>query len=178
GKLGWRPALRTTAAKEIGRGAVGGSNAWSELTGIQPRSLSLALAGQPASVQDRWFAKLFFLKPVIFVVIAAFWMSTAIISLTTGYRIGTDLMLRAGTGVLAGPGVIAGAIADLIVGLAIAWRPTTKLGLYGAIALSCFYIVAGSVLLPELWNEPLGPLLKIWPILALHFVALAVLDER
>lgn len=178
GRLGWRPALRGTAAKEIGRGAGGDPEPWSKLTGIRPLSLSRALAAQPANVQDRWFAKLFFLKPVIFVTIAVFWISTGIISLTTGYRIGVDLMLRAGTGILAGPGVIAGAIADLIIGLAIAWRPTTKLGLYGAIALSCFYIVAGSVLLPELWNEPLGPLLKIWPILALHFVALAVLDER
>ncbi len=75
-------------------------------------------------------------------------------------------------------GVVAGALADLAVGLSIAWRPSARRGLWAAIALSAFYIVTGTLLLPELWNEPLGPLLKIWPILMAHFVALAILDER
>jgi hypothetical protein len=44
--------------------------------------------------------------------------------------------------------------------------------------LSAFYLIAGSVLRPDLWNEPLGPLLKILPILVLHLVAMAILDER
>lgn len=178
GLLGWRPALRSTASKEIGRGAVGDPAPWTQATGIVPTSLAVALARGPATVQDRWFAKLFFLKPVILVTLAGFWISTGIISLTIGYRIGLDLMIAAGTGALAAPGVIAGAVADLLIGVAIAWRPTARKGLWAAIALSLFYAVAGTVLLPELWKEPLGPLLKIWPILALHFVALAVLEER
>lgn len=178
GKLGWRPAMRSTAGKEIGRGAVGDPSHWTQITGITPTPLSAALLRDPATVQDRWFAKLFFLKPVIFTILTAFWLATAIISLTIGYNIGVDLMLKAGTGFLAGPGVIAGAFADLVIGLAIAWRATTRKGLYGAILLSGFYIIAGTILLPELWQEPLGPLLKIWPILGLHFVALAILEER
>ena len=68
--------------------------------------------------------------------------------------------------------------AGLAIGLGIAYRPTAKLALYGALALSLFYVVAGSILLPRLWAEPLGPLWKIWPILALNSVALAILDDR
>jgi hypothetical protein len=79
---------------------------------------------------------------------------------------------------LAGPSVVAGALADLAVGLAIAFRPSTRWGLYGAIGLTLFYVVAGSVLVPRLWAEPLGPLLKIWPILALNLILLAILEER
>ena len=60
----------------------------------------------------------------------------------------------------------------------VAWRPASQTGLWGAIATSLFYAIAGTVLRPDLWNEPLGPLMKILPILALHFVALAVLEER
>ncbi|HEU4985607.1 MAG TPA: DoxX-like family protein, partial [Rhizobiaceae bacterium] len=170
--------VRSTARKEIVRGAVGDPAQWTERTGIQPKRLAAFLAETPATVQERWFAKLYFLKPLVFIIIALFWLSTGIISLTAGFQIGVGLMVRAGTGVLAAPGVVAGAIADILVGLAVAYRPTTWHGLWAAIALSCFYIVAGTILLPELWNEPLGPLLKIWPILALHFVALAILDER
>ena len=178
GLLGWRPPVRSTARKEVARGAIGDPAQWTERTGIQPKRLAAFLAETPATVQERWFAKLYFLKPLVFIIIALFWLSTGIISLTAGFQIGVGLMVRAGTGVLAAPGVVAGAIADILVGLAVAYRPTTWHGLWAAIALSCFYIVAGTILLPELWNEPLGPLLKIWPILALHFVALAILDER
>ncbi len=176
--LGWRPPVRTTAMLEIRHGAIGDPGPLIDITGIEPLPLSQTLAQRPASVQERWFARLYFLKPVLFVILAAFWMMTGIISLTTGFPIGVDLMVQARTGFLAAPGVIAGAIADIFVGLAIAYRTTTFYGLWAAIALSCFYIVAGTLLLPELWNEPLGPLLKIWPILVAHGVALAVLKER
>ena len=74
--------------------------------------------------------------------------------------------------------VAVGAGADVIIGTLIAWRPASQTGLWGAIATSLFYAIAGTVLRPDLWNEPLGPLMKILPILALHFVALAVLEER
>jgi hypothetical protein len=62
--------------------------------------------------------------------------------------------------------------------MAIAFRRTSRIGLYGAVGLSLFYAIAGTALLPELWKEPLGPLLKIWPILVLHLAALAILEER
>lgn len=178
GRLGWRAPVRSTARKEIQRGAVGDPGPWTAATGIAPVSLGDALAQQPATVQDRWFAKLYFLKPVIFIILPFFWVATGIISLTVGYQDGLDLMRRAGAGLLSAPGVIAGALADIAAGLATAYRPTARVGLYGAIALSLFYAVAGSILLPELWKEPLGPLMKIWPILVLHFVALAILKER
>src|SRR5690606_11195443 len=129
---------------------------WTGLTGIAPKSLQQTLAHTPPGVQERWFASLYFLKPVLFVVLASFWFLTGVISLTTGFPIGVDLMVQARTGVLAAPGVIAGAIADILVGSAIAYRPTAFWGLWAAIALSCFYIAAGTILLPELWNEPLG----------------------
>jgi hypothetical protein len=74
--------------------------------------------------------------------------------------------------------VIAGGITDILVALGIAWRRTSKLALWAALGVSVFYIVAGTILLPELWKDPLGPMMKIWPILALNLVCLAILDER
>jgi uncharacterized protein YbjT (DUF2867 family) len=178
GSLGWRPAMRTTARKEIVRGAVGYPRPWTAMTGIKPRPLAAALRAEPASVQERWYARLFFLKPVIFTVFPAFWLVTGIVSLTTGHDAGVDLMRRAGAGALAALGVVAGALADILVGLAIAYRPTAKYGLCGALALSLFYLAAATILLPGLWNDPLGALVKIGPILALNLVALAILKER
>jgi hypothetical protein len=31
---------------------------------------------------------------------------------------------------------------------------------------------------PRLWADPLGPMLKIWPIIVMHFTALAILEDR
>jgi uncharacterized protein YbjT (DUF2867 family) len=176
--LGWRPPLRSTAGREMKRGAMGDSALWKQATGIMPQSLRTALAAEPATVQEKWFAGLYILKPVIFVVLAAFWLATAIISVTIGYELGVELLVVAGVGALSGPLVVAGAFADLMIGLLIAWRRTTWWGLWGALALSGFYIAAGSILRPDLWAEPLGPFLKIFPIVVLHLVALAVLEER
>ncbi|TPM29971.1 SDR family oxidoreductase [Mesorhizobium sp. B2-3-4] len=177
-RLGWRPPMRTNAAKEITRGAVGDPRPWMTATGIQPSSLTAALRLNPATVQERWFAGLYFVKPALFVVLPLFWILTGIISLTIGWRSGVDLLIGTAAGALAEPAVVAGALADIVVGAFIAYRPTSRLGLFGAITVSLFYAIAGIILRPDLWFEPLGPLLKIFPILVLHFAALAILEER
>ncbi|MBZ9898264.1 MULTISPECIES: SDR family oxidoreductase [unclassified Mesorhizobium] len=178
GWLGWRPPIRSNAQKEITRGAVGDPQPWIATTGIHPASLASALAADPATVQERWFAGLYFIKPAIFVVLPFFWIMTGIISLTTGWRNGVELLIGTAVAPHAEAAVVAGAIADAAVGALIAFRPTSRPGLWGAIAISLFYAIAGTILRPDLWNEPLGPLMKILPILALHFVALAILEER
>jgi uncharacterized protein YbjT (DUF2867 family) len=178
GWLGWRPPMRTNAAKEITRGAVGDPQPWTAMTGIQPTSLASALSANPATVQERWFAGLYFVKPAVFVVLPFFWIMTGIISLTTGWRSGVELLINTAVGALAELAVVAGALADILIGGLIAWRPTSRSGLWGAIAISLFYAIAGTILRPDLWNEPLGPLMKILPILVLHFAALAILEER
>jgi hypothetical protein len=74
--------------------------------------------------------------------------------------------------------VVAGAAADICIGVGIAFRRTTKRALYAALALSLAYAVIGSVLVPRLWIEPIGPLLKIWPIMVLILVAVAIHEDR
>ena len=178
GRFGWRSPLRSTARRELMRGAVGDPEEWTRVTGIRPRSLTEALAAEPASVQERWFARLYLLKPLILIVFAAFWILTALISLGPGRGIGEGLLREAGLGVYSDAGVVAGSLADLAIGIGILFRRTARPALLAALALALFYAIAGSLLLPRLWAEPIGPMLKIWPILALNLVALAMLDER
>jgi hypothetical protein len=170
--------MRTTARREMVRGAVGDPKQWTQLTGIVPIDLEQALVAEPASVQERWFARMYFLKPVVFTVLSSFWILTGLISLGPGYWIGKSLMEEGGAGALAGPSVIAGALADIAIGIGIGLRRYARLGLYAALGISLFYAAAGTVLVPRLWEDPLGPMLKIWPIMALHLVALAILEDR
>ena len=39
-------------------------------------------------------------------------------------------------------------------------------------------MIAGTLLVPGLWLDPLGPMLKIWPMMALNLTALAILSDR
>ena len=177
-KLGWRPPIRTTARKEIVRGAIGDPGEWKRATGIEPRSLHSALAAEPASVQERWFARLYLLKPLAIGIFALFWFMTGIVSVTAGYGHAVGLMRMTAAAPLAELSVWVGAATDIVVGCLIVYRSTAKLGLFAALAVSIGYIIAGTLLLPELWADPLGPMMKIWPILAFNLLCLAILDER
>ncbi len=176
--LGWRPPVRSTAEREIARGAIGSLEAMHHL-GLHPKSPSEFFASEPASVQERWFARMYLLKLVVFGILCLFWISTAFVSLGPGWDIGVGLMREGGVeGTSATVTVVAGALSDLVIGLAIAYRPTSRYGLYAAIGISVAYAIIGTILVPRLWADPLGPMLKIWPIIVLHFVALAILDDR
>jgi len=179
GALGWRPPVRTTARREIAHGATGDPSRWSQLTGIAPTDVEIALTREPASVQERWFARLYFLKPLVFGVFGLFWLGTGLISFGPGWDIGMNLMREGGVDdPLATLAVISGASADLLIGLAILYRPTSRYGLYAALLISVVYAIIGSILVPRLWREPLGPMLKIWPIMVLNLVALAIREDR
>ena len=177
--LGWRPAMRTTAGQEMRRAAQADGAAWRAAVGFAPRGPSTFFAARPASVQERWFARLFFVKPLLFATLAFFWFATGVICLGPGWRAGLAMMAEAGlTPALAIIVVAAGALCDLAIGGAIAFRRSARAGLYAAIAVSLAYAAIGTALLPRLWVEPMGALLKIVPLLALHLAALAIVEDR
>lgn len=177
--LGWRTPLRSDAAREMRRGAIGDPRAWMAYTGIVPVSLDDWLAEHPASVQERRFANLYFLKPLVFAVFALFWIGTGIIALGPGWENGMAVMRMGGVPpLLAALGIIGGALCDIVIGTGIAFRRTSRLALFGALGLSLVYVVLGTFLVPVLWADPLGPMMKIWPTLALNLVALAIVDDR
>ena len=177
--LGWHAPLGSTARAELARGASGDPQPWTAVTGISPQPLARGLAREPVSVQERWFARLYLLKPVVLVILVAFWLLTGVVSLGPGWEIGLAYLAEGGvTGWPARFGVVAGAAADIAIGLGIAVRRTCRMALYAAFGISVFYMVTGSFVLPVLWADPVGPMLKIWPIMALNLVALAILPDR
>lgn len=178
-RLGWRPPVRTTARREIARGATGDPGPLARATGIEPRDPAAVLTAEPSSVQERWFARLYLLKPLVFVILSLFWIVTGLMALGPGWKEGVDLMLEGGAKHgLAEATVVAGAAADICIGIGIAFRRTAKRALYAALALSLTYAIIGTVLVPRLWIDPVGPLVKIWPIMVLILVAIAIVEDR
>ncbi|MDF2999822.1 MAG: nucleoside-diphosphate sugar epimerase [Xanthobacteraceae bacterium] len=110
--------------------------------------------------------------------LAVFWIGSGLASLGPGYAQGIGMMQQGGVDALAPLAVIGGGLADLLVGLGIAIRRTAGSALIAGIALALFYALAGTLLTPWLWLDPLAPLLKIAPVITLHLIALATLRDR
>ena len=177
--LGWRTPIGSSARREMARGATGDPGPWTAATGIVPRDIDQTLLRESASVQERWFARMYILKPLIFFVFGLFWIFTGLISLGPGYEYGMKLLREGGLSENFGTmTLVAGALADIAIGVAILYRPFSRYGLYAALIISLVYVVVGTSLVPRLWIDPLGPMLKIWPLLVLNIIALAIREDR
>ena len=118
------------------------------------------------------------LKPVLFSVLSAFWIITGLLSIGPGYQIGVALMSEGGAGFVSPFAVIVGSLVDIAIGIGIAIRRSARFALYAALTISFFYVIAGTNILPRLWIDPLGPMVKFFPIMVLNLVALAILKDR
>jgi uncharacterized protein YbjT (DUF2867 family) len=177
--LGWSPPMRSTAIAELRRGVVGDPARWISDTGIAPRSLDELLLERPATVENRWFARLYLLKALIIAALAIFWLVSGLIAITVAYRDALDMMARYGfPGGQSHAFVIVSSVTDIVVGLLIAFRRTSRIGLMAGIVVSVGYMLGSAVLTPALWIEPLGALVKTGPAIVLMIVALAISDDR
>ncbi|HEX2725815.1 MAG TPA: SDR family oxidoreductase, partial [Beijerinckiaceae bacterium] len=178
GWLGWRPPIRSTALAELRRGVRGDPGPWLAATGLEPRPLVGVLREMPATVQERWFARLYIMKGLIIPSLVVFWVVSGLIALTA-YPAAVGILTSHGfSPALAHVTTVLSSLLDIGVGLAIAHRRTCRMGLRVGIAVSLFYMAGAALITPELWIEPLGALVKTGPAIVLMLVALAVLDER
>jgi hypothetical protein len=179
GWLGWRSPARSTAMAQLRQGVTGDPKRWMQDTGIRPRSLDDILAQRPATVQDRWFARLYLLKPVAIAGLAVFWVATGLIALGPAYAAAHAHLIAAGfTAPLADATVVIGAWFDIVLGLMLLVRRLAKPVLVTMLVATLGYVAAGTVIEPSLWADPLGPLTKILPMLIATVFALAVIDQR
>jgi uncharacterized protein YbjT (DUF2867 family) len=177
--LGWRSPLRTTSVKQLAAGVTGDPTPWIAATGITPRTLSGIFAQSPSTVQDRWFARLYFLKPSGILVIAAFWVFSGVVALGPGFDSGRAF-LESG-GVPAGAAwwtTTLGGWLDIVLGAAALFRRLMRPALIAMIGACVVYLAAGSFLHPEVWLQPLGVLAKVLPIMLAMALLAAIADER
>lgn len=178
-RLGWSPPMRSTAIAELRRGVIGDPARWMSETGIAPRSLDALLGDRPATVENRWFARLYLLKALVIASLAVFWLVSGLIAITVAYGDALEMMARYGfPGGQSHAFVITSSLTDIIVGLLIAFRKTHRIGLVAGIVVAVGYMLGSSVLTPALWIEPLGALVKTGPAIVLMMVALAISDDR
>jgi uncharacterized protein YbjT (DUF2867 family) len=177
GRLGWRSPLRTTAVTLLARGVLGDPQPWAAATGESPRALPEILAARPATRHDRVDARLSLLLPPLLAMLSLLWLVSGLVAL---WQPGTAAAELAGVmpDVTALALVIAGALLDLVIGVALLIRRTARHAALASLLICALYLVAGTVLTPWLWIDPLGPLLKILPAMGLSLVLWLLLDER
>lgn len=100
--------------------------------------------------------------------LVAVWLGTAAVSVIGLQTQGRDLLVAAGlhNEFWISALILSGAAADLAVGLWLWWRPG-RAAYAAALALMGTMTIAATVLLPDLWLDPLGRLLKNLPIAAI-----------
>ncbi len=175
GQLGWRSPARSTAMRVLRTGIHGDPDSFRAVSERPLCTLEETIAAMPATVQERWFARLYLLLPLMVAVLCAFWILSGAIPLADIASAAALTGLGEGTGRAL---VIGGAIIDISVGMAVLYRPWARNACWLMVLVSLSYLLAGTVLRPDLWAHPLGPLLKIPPIALLAVVTAALLDAQ
>ena len=65
-----------------------------------------------------------------------------------------------------------------MLGLAVVWRASVAWAAKGMIAVTLLYLLAATMVAPDLWLDPLGPLVKAIPAMVLALVVLAWEGDR
>lgn len=175
--VGWRSPMRATALAQL-RVGVEGDGTDAAALGVQPKSLAEMLATWPSGVQERWFARAYFLKPAVLATLFGFWTLSGLIGLARTDAAVSVLTIAGVAETPARIAVVAGSLVDIALGLAVGVRRWARPALLGMLVVSASYMAIGTVLRGDLWLDPLGPFLKTLPAALVAAAALALLDER
>jgi uncharacterized protein YbjT (DUF2867 family) len=179
GLLGWRSPARSTALAQLSAGTMGDPSPWIGATSIDPKDFAAILAERPATVQDRWYARLYCLKPVAILALAMFWIATGLVALSSGRSAAINHLVQTGLAPAPAAWIVSlSSLLDVVLGLALCVRRLARLALLAMLAVSAIYVIVGSIAAPQLWLDPLGPYVKILPPLVATAFALAIIDER
>jgi uncharacterized protein YbjT (DUF2867 family) len=178
GWLGWRSPLRSTALTVMREGVVGDPESGAAFLGRDLRTLPQTLASLPNTAQERGFGRAWLAKPLVIATLSLFWIASGAVGLL---RLGaaTEVLAQRGAPAAgASAAVLVGGLLDLVLGLAVLVRPLAGAALKGMILASFAYLAGASLLAPDLWLDPLGPLVKVAPALVLALVGLVLLEDR
>jgi len=178
GWLGWRSPLRSNAMRELTAGITGDATTWKASGGPRFSSLNETLQQLPATTQERWFARLYLFLPLMIAILAVFWIISGLIGFISFDDAKLVLMTRGVSPNFAGLSVVVGSILDIGLGCLILVRNLTRLAACGMALLSITYLVGASVVAPDLWVDPLGPLVKILPSVLPAFFVWTFLEKR
>ncbi|SFD01137.1 Nucleoside-diphosphate-sugar epimerase [Bosea sp. CRIB-10] len=175
--FGWRSPLRSSALDILSQGIVGDPEPWRAATGRDLTDLGAILKRLPSTRQERIFARSQLVLPVLVLTLAFFWLLSGLIGLWQ-WREAVAVLPSSVSPELAASFVILGSLADITIGIGFLFRRWLVRAALGAVVVSLSYLIAGTVLTPWLWGDPLGPFVKILPATALAVAVTTIAGER
>jgi hypothetical protein len=154
-------------------------------TGIRPASLADILAARPSGVQDRWFARLYFVKPLAIGGLALASVGTGIATLLlapAGWP--AAALAEAGLAAAATTALMAvAAIAHIMLGLAALVRSSARASLIGMVLVAIGGALFDTMMIvPSHASQPWLQYLVIGaaasPKILAALATLAILDDR
>lgn len=147
--------------------------------GFTPRGFSDGLNRMVSGVQDRWHARLFFLRPALRLSLAFLWVATGIVSVIFATTFAYPILNAAHI-----PPVwqdflcYSASLIDCALGLALLCNYRVKLT--AAVQLLFMLIFTGiiTVMMPAYWLHPFGPVTKNIPLLIATLIMMAIESDR
>ena len=171
--------IASNSLTQMVAGNAGDSAAFAKAIGFMPQSLDAVLRERPAQVQDRWHARLFFMAPALKAVLITMWLASACLGFLYGAP-QTNLLVRS-LGLApewADPLRVGSSMIDMVIaGMLIFDRSPERAALVQLAVVLGYTAVIGFAL-PQLWLDPLGPLLKNLPVMLAIAVYGAIGDKR
>ncbi len=132
----------------------------------------------PATLQDRWFARAYLAFPVAVLLLSLFWLTSGLVGLARFDAAASVLTARGFAETSAAWAVGVGSFVDIGLGLGILWRRWTAAASVGMIVVSLGYLAGATLYAPDLWADPLGPLVKVLPGLGLALFTALLAEDR
>ena len=171
--------VSTNSLVQLIAGNSGSPAAFADAIGWRPRSLDQSLQSRPADVQDRWHARLFFLAPAIKTTLLFLWLASAWLGYTQGRAATETLVAAAGVPMTWVASLqIGSSLLDLGIAALLLFDRRCRFATLAQLTVVIGYTAVIGSLLPDLWADPFGALLKNVPILALILVHGAIGDRR
>ena len=150
------------------------------ITGLKPRGLTDGLKGMVSSVQDRWHARLYFLRPMLRLSIAFIWLFSGILSflprsLPYSHTILTEASIPSAFQCFI---ILLFGSIDILLGLATLFNYRLLLVGFLQCLMIAFYTLVISILLPTYWLYPFAPIAKNIPILVAILTMMALESDR
>jgi hypothetical protein len=124
------------------------------------------------------FARMALLTPIIIATLITFWFLSGVIGFISVNEAALVLEDVGWPRALAVASVLFWAVVDIAIAFGLAYRPYAKAACWCAVGVSLFYLSASTLFVPDLWLDPLGPMVKVLPSIALALVARIALETR
>lgn len=176
--LGWRAPYRTTAIDVLVRGTRGNAQQTRAVLGRPAHSMASTFLTLRAGLEERLRARLDMLTPFVFITLALHWIVAGIIAVTN-VETGIEYLEDGGHAELLSASITwLLAAVTLALGVSLLVRRWAKRALVAMALFSGLYLAGATIALPELWFDPLGPLVKVFPIIVVTLIARVLIDNR